>query len=242
MKEIKILHLFPRLLNLYGEYANVSVLKYYLEKNGISVHVDMCDGAPEDLEKYDMVYISSGTEENIVYAAKVLSPFRDRIAGSIEKGTQWLCCGNALAVFGKEIIDSEKVCHEALNIFPFSSNEEKSRFSGDVLAKSKYADSLIGYVNNSYRFEGISTPFSELLLNRQLGNDKKNPEEGLEYKNFIASTLTGPLLVKNPHLTEILTERLVGERVCIPEEDNIKKAYRQTMKHMASRAEQTAKN
>ena len=241
MKEIKILHLFPRLLNLYGEYANVAVLKHYLEKNGFSVHTDTCDGVPEDLEKYDMVYISSGTEENIVYAARVLSPFRDKIAHSIEGGAHWLCCGNALAVFGEKITDSEKVSHEALNIFPFTVTEEKSRFSGDALAKSRYDSSLIGYVNNSYRFDGISTPFSELLLNKQLGNDKKHPEEGLEHKNFLASTLTGPLLVKNPHLTEILMERLAGERVCIPEEDNIKKAYRQTMKHMASRLEQTAK-
>ena len=27
MKEIKILHLFPRLLSLYGEYGNVAVLE-----------------------------------------------------------------------------------------------------------------------------------------------------------------------------------------------------------------------
>ena len=40
MKEIKILHLFPRLLSLYGEYGNIAVLRRTLEENGYTVDVD----------------------------------------------------------------------------------------------------------------------------------------------------------------------------------------------------------
>ena len=39
MKEIKILHLFPRLLSLYGEYGNVAVLEKFLKEAGHSVTV-----------------------------------------------------------------------------------------------------------------------------------------------------------------------------------------------------------
>ena len=40
MKEIKILHLFPKLLSLYGEYGNVAVLRRTLEDMGNTVTVD----------------------------------------------------------------------------------------------------------------------------------------------------------------------------------------------------------
>lgn len=235
MKEIKILHLFPQLLSLYGEYANVLVLKHYLEKNSCIVHTDVFDDSLGSFEDYDLIFISSGTEENIVYALELLSPHRDKIYDSIENGTMWLCCGNALAVFGEKITDSRGNCHKGLNIFSFSSFEERKRFSGDVITKDKYSKPLIGYVNNSYRFIGITEPFSELFLNKQLGNDKVHSPEGLEYKNFIASTLTGPLLVKNPHCLEVFAEKLAGNKICIPENDNIKKAYNQTLSEMQSR-------
>ena len=37
MKELRILHLFPRLLSLYGEYGNVAMLKATLEEKGCAV-------------------------------------------------------------------------------------------------------------------------------------------------------------------------------------------------------------
>ncbi len=40
MKEIKILHLFPKLLSLYGEYGNMAVLRSTLASNGYGVQID----------------------------------------------------------------------------------------------------------------------------------------------------------------------------------------------------------
>ena len=40
MEEIKILHLYPDMLNLYGDRGNIQALKYRAEKRGINVIVD----------------------------------------------------------------------------------------------------------------------------------------------------------------------------------------------------------
>ena len=62
---MKILHLYHDIMNLYGEYANVSALERMLEKSGVKFTTDrltLFDNA--DLGDYDFIYIGSGTEKN----------------------------------------------------------------------------------------------------------------------------------------------------------------------------------
>ncbi len=40
MKEIKILYLYPDILDLYGDIGNIKVLKYRLEQRGYTVTID----------------------------------------------------------------------------------------------------------------------------------------------------------------------------------------------------------
>lgn len=235
MKEIKILHLFPKLLSLYGEYANISVLKYYLEKNSYTVNVFRCEDGNSDFSSFDMIYVGSGTEDNILHGAKMLMPHKDKIRTSIENGDLWLSTGNSLALFGEKIITSENDVHNALSIFSFTVTEENKRFSGDVMTKEICGYPLIGYINNSYRLDGISSHFSEFTLNTSLGNDKKNGKDGYVCNNFYASALTGPLFVKNPHVMEYFIEKMTGEKIPISDEDNIKKAYTQSLSQLEKR-------
>ena len=65
MREIKILYLYPDILDLYGDIGNIKVLKYRMEKRGISVIVDtysIDDNAP-DFSSYDIV-VSGGGADN----------------------------------------------------------------------------------------------------------------------------------------------------------------------------------
>ena len=43
MKEIRILHLMPKLLSLYGEYGNLSILRKVLTDHGCNVSVEEWD-------------------------------------------------------------------------------------------------------------------------------------------------------------------------------------------------------
>ena len=40
MKEIKILYLYPDILDLYGDIGNIKVLKYRLEQRGYTATID----------------------------------------------------------------------------------------------------------------------------------------------------------------------------------------------------------
>ena len=57
-KTLKILYLYPDMLELYGDYGNIQVLKYRLEKRGVYCEIDrysIGDNNP-DFTEYDLVF------------------------------------------------------------------------------------------------------------------------------------------------------------------------------------------
>ena len=197
MKEIKILHLFPRLLSLYGEYGNVAVLKAALE----GCTVTECEDGNADFENYDFIYVGSGTEDNLLVALERLLPHAEKIAVSV-RSKVWLATGNAMALFGKTLAEKP-----ALGIFGYESFVDDKRYLGDVLTD----DETLGFINTSCRYEGIENPLQQLVLNKNLGNDKKSPAEGIREGNFFGTQLIGPFLAKNPHYLAQMVTLLTGE-------------------------------
>ena len=58
MKELKILYLYPDILDLYGDYGNIQVLKYRLEKRGINVTIvpySIGDDIP-NFQEFDLIF------------------------------------------------------------------------------------------------------------------------------------------------------------------------------------------
>ena len=70
MKELKILYLYPDILELYGDYGNIQVLKYRIESRGCKAIIDrysIGDNAP-NFSDYDIVFAGGGAdnEQNIL--------------------------------------------------------------------------------------------------------------------------------------------------------------------------------
>ena len=135
MKEIKILHLFPRLLSLYGEYGNVAVLEKVLKEEGCAVTVTGWEQGDLDLASFDFIYVGSGTEDNLLEAVKRLNPHAEKIAASIQGGQNWLATGNAMTLFGKTIARRGQES-QALGCFGYATElNEQKRFLGDVVTQ-----------------------------------------------------------------------------------------------------------
>ena len=60
--ELTIMHLYPDCMSLYGEYANIAVLRRHLEAIGVTVNIRAvtCEDVP-DFSGADMIYMSAGT-------------------------------------------------------------------------------------------------------------------------------------------------------------------------------------
>ena len=61
--ELNICHLYPDILNLYGDRGNIITMKRRLESRGITVHIDECSiGEALDAAKYDIFFIGGGQD------------------------------------------------------------------------------------------------------------------------------------------------------------------------------------
>ena len=61
--ELRFFHFYPDLMNLYGSYGNVVILKHLLEELGHTVTVRLVrPGEVVPLRNADFVYLGAGTE------------------------------------------------------------------------------------------------------------------------------------------------------------------------------------
>lgn len=230
MKEIKILHLFPKLLSLYGEYGNVAVFANELKKAGYAVVVDDWENGELQLSGYDLIYVGSGTEDNLLEAVKRLAPYAEAIKESVQS-TTWLATGNAMTLFGKSITRGD-VTSFALNVFDYTTAiHNGKRYLGDALT----AENMIGFINTSSVYEGIGTPLFNLILNAKLGNDKASAADGIHTGKFYATQLIGPVLVKNPPFMEKIAAEITGEVLSLSPDSNICKAYEVSLNELKKR-------
>ena len=58
MRELKILYLYPDILELYGDFGNIQVLKYRLETRGFKAIIEpySIGNTPPDFKSYDLVF------------------------------------------------------------------------------------------------------------------------------------------------------------------------------------------
>lgn len=235
MKEIKILHLFPKLLSLYGEYGNVAVLRSTLEKNGCHVSIDYYEDGPLVLDGYDLVYIGTGTEDNLMEAIRRLLPCREQIRASVAGDCCWLATGNAMTLFGASVARGDAVC-EALGCFGYTTVlEDHKRYLGDVLTEEAFGNPFVGFVNTSSVYKDVPSPLLMLKLNPELGNSKHDGADGIHARNFYGTQLIGPVLAKNPHFLCHICKELTGTACTIEEDANIQKAYQVARRELSAR-------
>ncbi len=216
---INILHLYYDLLNLYGENANTRCIKRALELNNIKVNVDLKSIKDKiDFEKYDLIYIGSGSEEDLLLALKDIKTRKDELNKFIEDNKYLILTGNSMDMFGKFIETDEKI--DALNIFKYETkfisestfnNASTDRIVGEVRGKTKLIkQEIIGFQNRCDLNLHIKN--SLFKLDKKYSNDLQSENEGFTYKNVYATHIIGPLLVRNPYFTDYILKKLCEEK------------------------------
>lgn len=208
---IRILHFYPDLMSLYGSYANVSVLRRLLEKAGNTVTVEAVNpGEDFDIASADFLFMGAGTERRQKAAMADFARFGEAVKAAAESGTPMLFCGNAMELLGKSVTDDAGKVYEGIGLAAFTSVQGKRRFVEDVYGHTDlYPDAVVGFMNKCGVVSGVETP---LLtgMDMGVGNEGKGGAEGFHWKNVFASQLTGPILVKNPRLLELVAAAIYG--------------------------------
>ena len=208
-KELTLFHLYPDVMNLYGEYANLAVLRRHLEALGAAVTVRpvTCEDRP-DFSGADFLYMGAGAERGQKYVLEQLRPHGDGLKAAVDAGAVLLFTGNAMETLGASVTDAGGKVWPGLGLAGFATVETDRRDPGDVVAHTPLWESaVVGFMNKCSVTRGITSPlFDRLTLG--FGNEAEKGAEGYASGNVFATHLTGPALVKNPDFTDFLIRRI----------------------------------
>lgn len=208
---MKILHLFPDLMNLYGDYANVLALERALSQKGVETEI-MRRSVGDSLyfSEFDFIYIGSGTERNQKVALEYLRDYGEAFKNAVDGGAVILATGNSFEVFGKRITDRDKMVYEGLGLFDFITEESAERTVTDSIVEFGGRE-LIGFVNKASNIYGIKEPL--FRVKQGAGNSPSDSgNEGIRVGNFYGTHIIGPLLIRNPSITEYFAELLISRK------------------------------
>ena len=208
---IKIAHLYYDLMNLYGDNGNIKILKQALENQGISTSIEFLSVDDKiNFDDFDIIYIGPGTYNNEKIVLKNILKYKNDIQKAINNNVFFLITGNALDLFGKEILDDNSKI-EGLGIFEFNINKTMNRLVGEVYVKSNNLnDYILGFKNQDSILE--TKMESCLKIVKGYGFDSNSPNEGLLINNFFGTFLIGPLLVRNPELLIFLVKKIIDSK------------------------------
>lgn len=201
--DMKILHLFYDLMNLYGEYANTLALQRALSEAGKPAEIEKLSIGDElRLSDFDYIYIGSGTEKNQKAALEYSRSYADEFKAALESGKVILATGNSFEMFGNKIIDRYGKEYEGLKLFDFNVVEGGERVVEDVRAEFE-GNIVMGFINKSSEIEGVTNPL--FVIKQGVGNCSKQLNiEGIRQGSFFGTHIIGPLLIRNKCFAEYL--------------------------------------
>lgn len=202
---IKITHLYPDLLNLYGDKGNIECMRKRLMWRSIDATVCQCtiDNADMNFDDTDILVLGGGTDRETEIVRNNLIKIKDKITEYVNRGGTVLATCDGFELLGKYTQKGQikTECLGVLDIYTIIP-ENNSRLIGNVVIKCQDIENpIVGFENHSGRIDiGSHMPLGSVL--KGYGNNGESGYEGVIYKNVYATYLHGPLLPKNPQMCD----------------------------------------
>lgn len=226
-KPLRIVHLFPDLLNLYGDGGNVKVLAKRCEWRGIPAQVvSVRYGESVDLSTADIVFLGGGPDREQKLASEVLHNMKESLGEYIENNGALLAICGGYQILGTRWLLGDEVVEglSLIDIETLRPGKGFDRLIDNIMLSSSLASMpVVGYENHAGRThlgEGVK-PFGKVISSVGSGNNDSSKEDGLLYKNCIGTYLHGPLLGKNPEIADFLIARALENRTVQSQDENV---------------------
>jgi CobQ-like glutamine amidotransferase family enzyme len=213
---LNIVHLYPDLLNLYGDRGNIQCLRMRCKWREIDAQVTECNLDDNlSLASADIVLLGGGSDREQQIVCTRLQKVRTELRDYVEDGGTLLAICGGYQLLG-HYYDTADGRMAGLSLVDLYTQQDSPRLiSNIILINESLPDSLpyeiVGFENHSGRtYIGGNAPFGKVLLGH--GNNGKDASEGVLYRNVIGTYLHGPLLPKNPHVCDLLLHKALNRK------------------------------
>lgn len=205
MTDLRICHLYPDLMCIYGDRGNVTTLAQRARWRSIAVETrDLEAGETLDPEWADLYFFGGGQDLGQDVVSKDLQSANGQaLLRAFASGAAALSVCGGYQLLGHEYVPAEGPSIPGLGALDVTTRAGKVRFVGNLLGQASQG-TLIGFENHSgYTYLG---PQARPLARVQVGhgNNGRDKTEGAVQGRLVGTYCHGSVLPKNPWLADML--------------------------------------
>jgi CobQ-like glutamine amidotransferase family enzyme len=211
---IKLVHIYPREMSIYGDLGNTRCLASRLRWHGYEPVIHQHHPGSDFPTDAHLVLGGGGQDSGQSRVEDDLAHNAEVLRALAADGTPMLMICGMYQLFGNAFITVEGDRLPGIGILDVTTQGNAKRMVGPVVLETDYGD-VVGYENHSgsTQLAPGQQPFGTVKVG--MGNNGTDGTEGAVTGNVFGSYLHGPVLPANPALADTLirlaVERALGE-------------------------------
>ena len=211
---IKVVHIYPREMSIYGDLGNTRCLASRLRWHGYEPVIHQHHPGNDFPTDAHLVLGGGGQDSGQARVEKDLAHNADTLRTLAAGGTPMLMICGMYQLFGNAFVTVEGERLPGIGVLDVTTQGNAKRMVGPVVLETAYGD-VVGYENHSgsTQLAPGQQPFGHVKVG--MGNNGADRTEGAVTGNVFGSYLHGPVLPANPRLADALialaVERALGE-------------------------------
>ena len=215
--KLKICHLYPDILNLYGDQGNIICMKKRLEWRNIECSVtEVSIGESAKFTDFDIFFIGGGQDfEQEILLGDLAGGKADEIKAAVADGKTFLTICGGYQMLGSYYKTWDGQMCDFIGAIDYYTVGAKDRMIGNFMYKcgaESGGSTVVGFENHSgktFLGSGVS-PLGTILSG--YGNNGEDKTEGVRYNNVFGTYSHGPVLPKNPQLTDFILKTALSQK------------------------------
>ena len=203
IEKLRIVHLYPKELNLYGDNGNLLCLKRRIEQRSIKTEIREV-GIGELIPDFDIMVIGGGQDREMGIISSDLKRKSEMLSYCVKSGKVVFSVCAGFQLLGEYYKTADGKIIKLTCALPFYTVAGENRKIGNIITSTPFGK-IAGFENHSgitHLSEKLS-PLGKVISG--FGNDGK--AEGVLFCNTFATYLHGPVLPKNPSLADEIIKR-----------------------------------
>jgi CobQ-like glutamine amidotransferase family enzyme len=227
--DLRIAHLYPDLMSIYGDRGNVLALAQRARWRAIDVEVRAYTaGMTFDADWPDLWFFGGGQDQGQdLVGADLAGANGEALKRSLANGAAALTVCGGYQLLGHEYLPENAPAIPGLGVLDVRTRAGNVRFVGNLVAETSDGV-LVGFENHSGRtyLGPKAKPLATVVVGN--GNNGEDKTEGAVQGKIVGTYSHGSCLPKNPWLADrLLTwalERRHGQQKLVPLDDREEKA------------------